>query len=170
MTSYANTLTKPAKNNVQDLDASACGEMIAPAKRIIGTWKMVSWTVEDLGTGQKSNAMGPNPDGYITCTPDGRVMVLVLRSDRARPVVLVPTTDEKLALYDSMFAYAGRFTIDDEKVVHHIDMSWNQAWTGSHQIRFHTFRDDVLTYVGAPARNPMTDRDCVHTVIFKRIG
>jgi hypothetical protein len=35
----------------------------------------------------------------------------------------VPTSEEKLALFDSMIAYAGRYTLDDEKVVHHIDVS-----------------------------------------------
>ena len=28
--------------------------------------------------------------------------------------------------------------------------------------------DDQIIFVGAPARNPMTGRDCVHTVIFRR--
>lgn len=138
--------------------------------KIVGNWEMISWTIEDLTTGNKSDALGPDPVGYITYTPDGRVMVLVLARDRHRPKALVPTQDEKLALYDSMFAYAGTFTVDHEKVVHHIDMSWNQSWTGTHQTRFYELRDDTLIYVGAPARNPMNDRDCVHSVIFRRVG
>jgi hypothetical protein len=129
---------------------------------------MVSWTVEDLVTGAKQDALGPNPVGVITYSADGRVTVLVLKMDRRTPADLVPTSEEKIALYDSMFAYAGTFTMDDEKVIHHIDMSWNQAWTGTDQIRFYDLRDGVLTYIGAPAKNPMTGRDCVHTVIFHR--
>jgi hypothetical protein len=103
-------------------------------------------------------------------TRDGRVMVLVLRRDRIKPAALVPTNEEKIALYDSMFAYAGTFTIDSDKVVHRIDMSWNEVWAGTSQIRFYELRDDILTYVSAPAKNPMTGRDCVHTVIFRRVG
>jgi Lipocalin-like domain len=135
---------------------------------IIGTWKMVSWTVEDLATGAKQDALGPDPAGVITYSADGRVMVLVLKRDRRPPADLIPTSEEKIALYDSMFAYSGTFAVDDEKVIHHIDMSWNQAWTGTNQIRFYELRDGVLTYIGAPAKNPMTGRDCVHTVIFHR--
>jgi hypothetical protein len=135
---------------------------------IIGTWKMVSWTVEDLATGAKQDALGSDPAGVITYSADGRVMVLVLKRDRRTPADLVPTSEEKIALYDSMFAYAGTFTIDHEKVIHHIDMSWNQAWTGTDQIRFYKLHNGVLTYIGAPAKNPMTGRDCVHTVIFHR--
>jgi hypothetical protein len=141
----------------------------AGQESLIGTWKMVSWIVEDLETGAKQDALGPDPFGMITYSADGRVMVLVLKRDRQTPADLVPTNEEKIALYDSMFAYAGTFTVDQEKVVHHIDMSWNQIWTGTHQIRFCDLRDGVLTYVGAPAKNPMTGRDCVHTVIFHRL-
>ena len=107
------------------------------ASRLHGTWKMLSWTTEDLVTGQIADALGANPLGYITYAPDGRVMVLVLRGDRKKSAALVPTNEEKIALYDSMFAYSGTYTVDHEKVVHHIDMSWNHAWTGTSQIRFH---------------------------------
>lgn len=139
------------------------------AGRLHGTWKMLSWATEDLVTGETTDALGADPEGYISYAPDGRVMVLVLRGDRKKPAALVPTEDEKIGLYDSMFAYAGTYTVDHEKVMHHIDMSWNQSWTGTTQIRFHTIRGDELTYVGAPARNPMTGHDCIHTVRFRRV-
>lgn len=138
--------------------------------KLFGSWKMQSWTVEDLATGEKTPALGEHPAGYITYTPDGRVMVLVLRSGRRKPAGLVPSDAEKVALYDSMFAYAGTYSVDGGKVLHHIDMSWNEAWSGTTQIRFLSLQGDRLTYVSAPARNPMNDRDCVHTVVFTRAG
>lgn len=139
-----------------------------PGKQILGTWKMVSWTIEDLLSGEKGLAFGERPAGYITYSPEGRVMVLVVRGDRKKPAGLVPTDVEKIALYDSMFAYAGTYSVDREKVVNHIDISWNEAWTGTAQIRFLKLQADELTYISAPARNPMNGRDCVHTVIFRR--
>lgn len=140
----------------------------AMTERILGNWKMVSWQVEDLANGETSDALGPDPQGYITYTRDGRVIVLVLKAGRPRPAALVPTDAEKLALYDTMFAYAGTYLVDAEKVVHHIDMSWNQSWTGTSQIRFLRLEGDRLAYRSAPARNPMTGRDCVHKVVFER--
>lgn len=146
----------------------ATGQDDALVERILGNWKMMSWQVEDLATGETRDALGPDPHGYITYTRDGRVIVLVLKASRAKPAALVPTDEEKLALYDSMFAYAGTYTVDAEKVVHHIDMSWNQSWTGTSQIRFLRLEGDRLAYLGAPARNPMNGRDCVHKVVFER--
>jgi hypothetical protein len=141
-----------------------------PREKILGSWRMVSWTVEDLSTGKTTPALGENPAGYITYSSDGRVMVLVLRGDRRKPAELIPTDEEKVALYDGMFAYAGTYSVDDEKVLHHIDMSWNEAWTGTTQVRFLKLQGDTLTYTSAPARNPINGRDCVHKVIFRRGG
>jgi hypothetical protein len=139
-------------------------------QRLLGTWKMVSWSVEDLLAEERREPLGPEPCGYIAYTPDGRVTVLVVASQRARPAGLIPTNEEKIALYDSMFAYAGTFTFDGTKVVHHIDASWNETWRGTHQVRFCELQGRRLTYVSAPARSPMTGRDCVHTVVFERVG
>jgi len=140
------------------------------AEHLLGTWRMRSWTIEDLVSGERSNALGPDPNGYLAYSRDGRVMVLVAANERARPVELVPTKEEKIALYDSMFAYAGTFSFDGEKVIHHIDLSWNEAWRDTSQVRFCELHGDTLTYVSAPARNPMNGRDCVHTVVFERLG
>jgi hypothetical protein len=125
----------------------ATGQDEALAARILGNWKMVSWQVEDLASGDPPDALGPNPRGYITYTRDRRVIVLVLKARRPTPAALVPTTAEKLELYDSMFAYAGTYVVEAEKVVHHIDMSWNESWTGTAQIRFFRLDGDTLTYV-----------------------
>lgn len=137
---------------------------------LLGTWKMRSWTVEDLVAEERRDALGPDPCGYITYTRDGRVAVLAVARERIRPAELVPTNEEKIALYDTMFAYAGTFAFDGVKVIHYIDVSWNEAWSGTSQVRFCELRGDMLTYVSAPARNPMTGRDCVHTVVFARLG
>jgi hypothetical protein len=54
------------------------------ATALLGTWKMVSWTREVVATGETSDAMGPNPIGYIAYHADGRMMALVLKRDRPR--------------------------------------------------------------------------------------
>ena len=79
------------------------------ASEILGSWKMTLWTYEVLETGEVKDALGKNPRGYINYSPDGRMMVLVLREDRAASKALVPTAEEKVALYDTMFAYAGTY-------------------------------------------------------------
>ncbi len=64
---------------------------------------MISWSYTILETGEKRDALGQNPRGWIVYSPE-RVMVLVLRNDRRKPAELLPSDDEKIALYDTMFA------------------------------------------------------------------
>lgn len=139
------------------------------ARRMVGSWKMISWTYEVLETGEVHDAFGEDPKGYIHYLPDGRMMVLVLKADRPAPASLVPTAEERLALYDTMFAYAGTYTVERDRVIHHIDMSWNCAWEGTDQIRLLKIEGNRLIYTGVPAKNPMDGRDCVHRVRFEKV-
>jgi hypothetical protein len=63
---------------------------MADAKAVLGTWRMLSWYREFLDTGEKIDALGPDPGGYITYGADGRVMTLITGKDRKAPTGLVP--------------------------------------------------------------------------------
>ena len=137
--------------------------------RLLGTWRMISWTVEFLDTGEHAHALGKNPKGYINYASDGRMLVLVLKGDRPNPTSLVPTPEEKIALYDSMFAYSGTYSVQHDRVTHHLDMSWNKAWEGTNQIRLLHFDGDRLTFTTSPAKSPLDGRECTHTVRFEKV-
>jgi hypothetical protein len=115
---------------------------------LLGTWKLVSCVREVVATGERANVFGPDPVGYLACHADGRMMTLVVRSDRPAPRGPVPTDEEKLALFDGMLAYAGRYTLDDEKVVFYVEASWTQSWTGTDVVRFYELDGDTLSLRG----------------------
>ena len=46
---------------------------------------MISWSYKVVRTGETRDALGKHPHGWIVYTPE-RVMVLVLRKDRKRPL------------------------------------------------------------------------------------
>lgn len=139
------------------------------AKRLLGSWRMTSWICEIIATGERFDALGADPRGYVTYTPDSRVMVLVLNAKRPMPASLLPTPEEKIALYDTMFAYSGRYEVAPDHVVHHIDMSWNKVWEGTQQVRYLKLADDRLVYTSAPAKSPLDGRDCIHLVTFEKV-
>jgi len=66
--------------------------------------------------------------------------VMVVKENRKAPATDVPTDAERIELFGGLIAYTGSYTIDGDKVSHHIDTSWNQAWTGTTQVR--QFRAD----------------------------
>ena len=144
----------------------------APAKPlgrdlILGSWRMTSWVTTDVATGERQDALGQNPRGTVVYTPE-RVVFLVLKNNRARPEQLPPSNKEKIALYDTMFAYSGSYTLESDRVVHHVDLSWNEAWTGTDQVRSCKVDEHTLTYTSSPGRNPFDGREVVHEVTWER--
>ena len=136
---------------------------------LIGTWRMVAWTRENVGTGEISDAMGPNPIGYIAYHLDGRMMALVLQRNRPPLAGASPTDQEKIRLFDTMLAYSATYTLEGDKVVHHVDASWNPAWAGTDLIRPFTLDGDTLVISGAPSKDPTTGEEVLYRIEFTKI-
>jgi Lipocalin-like domain len=49
------------------------------AKELVGTWTLVSITLEQ--NGKKTDFYGSNPQGQVTYAPNGRVSLIIARSD-----------------------------------------------------------------------------------------
>jgi len=129
---------------------------------------MVAWKRRLVASGEESDALGPNPFGYINYAPDGRLMVFVLRSGRPRPASTPPTKEEKVALFDSMFAYVGTYVVEHDRVIHTLDGSWNELWTGTRQVRMLSFENGNLIYTTAETVDPMDGKLCTYKVTFER--
>src|SRR4051812_45956916 len=107
------------------------GQGGAMTERLIGTWTLVSAVREEIPSGAKSDTFGANPHGFITYGPDGRMMAIITRRDRAAPATGRPTSAEAETLFRSMLSYAGSYTFDSGAVTHDVDISWNESFTGS---------------------------------------
>jgi len=134
---------------------------------ILGSWRMTSWVTKDVATGERHDALGQKPRGTVVYTP-GRVVFLILKNNREKPEQLPPSDEEKIALFDTMFAYSGSYTVESDRVVHHVDLSWNEAWTGTDQVRFCKVDEHTLTYTSSPSKNPFDGREVVHEVTYER--
>lgn len=130
---------------------------------------MVSWTRRAVATGLVTNAMGPDPVGYLSYHPDGRVMAVVVSRERPALKGEVPTDAEKVALFDSMLAYAGTYTFENGRVVHHVDASWNPAWGVSDLIRPFSIDGNRLVISGAPGVDPKNGEEVVYELEFRKV-
>ena len=144
---------------------------VPDTERILGTWKLVSYVGEDVASGNKTDVMGPHPSGYIEYGRDGRMIVIIVGTDRRKPAGAVATPAEALALLTSLLAYAGTYTLDAaaHTVTHHIDASWDQTRTGESHVRSYRFEGDRLTLTTQPSRDPATGRTSVRTVVWERV-
>ena len=136
----------------------------------IGTWTLRATERKVLDTGESAPLWGAHPTGTLIYTADGRMSALVLAESRKAPAAAMPTEAEALSLFKSMVAYAGRYTIQSDRVVHHVEQSWNQAWTGTDVVRFYKLEGTRLTLTTAPAPNPRDGRMSVSTLVWERVS
>jgi hypothetical protein len=130
---------------------------------------MVSWTRKAVVSGVITDAMGVDPVGYLSYQPDGRMMAVVVNRQRPVPHGASPTDAEKLALFDTMLAYAGTYTFENGRVVHHVDASWNPAWGVTDLIRPFSIDGDKLIISGAPGVDPATGEDVIYRIEFRKV-
>ncbi len=143
--------------------------MNAEPNPLIGTWKLVSVTREAIPSGENTDLMGPNPVGYLTYAPDGRMMVIMVRSDRKAPRDSVATEAEGAALFKGMVAYGGRYSVQGDRVVHEVDISWNEAWTNTKQTRLVKLEGDRLLLTTPPSEDPVDGVHSTRTVAWEKV-
>jgi hypothetical protein len=96
----------------------------------------VSFTQQVVGTGESADLFGKAPHGFINYGRDGRMFAIIARENRPKPTDLAKMTDQERAeLFRTVIAYAGTFKLDGSRVVHNVDISWNENWTGTAQVR-----------------------------------
>lgn len=136
---------------------------------ILGTWRMLSWTRETVATGDVTDALGPDPVGYIAYHADGRMTALVFNKDRPSPSDAVLTDAEKVGLFDTMVAYTATYTVEGGSVVHHVDAAWNPTSIGSDLVRPFKLDGRKLTISGAPSKDHITGEDVVYRIVFEKV-
>ncbi len=137
-------------------------------EHLIGSWRLVGHMQELVATGERQYPRGPNPRGLLTYTSDGRFHVCNVPGDRIRPQGVSPTDEEALALFKGLTAYAGRYTAHDDRVIHHVEVSWNETWTGTDQERRYTLDGDRLTIVNGPILSPWDGSHIIATMSWER--
>lgn len=141
---------------------------MASAEDLVGTWRMISWTRRSVATGEVTDAMGPDPVGYISYHADGRMMATVFRRDRPRGNGAAWSGEEKAELFDSMLAYIARYTLEADRVVHHVERAWNPNWEVDLSRPF-TLDGRRLTISGAPGTDPATGEEVVYRMDFAKV-
>ena len=139
------------------------------ADSLVGTWRLVSFSRTVLDTGETSDIFGKSPSGYISYDADGHMQVLLVKEGRTRPTDLAKLTDpERAELFKGMVAYAGTYAFDGTTVTHHIEVSWNQAWTGTDQKRDVKLEGDRITLTTHPAPSSSDGKMSVSRLVFER--
>jgi len=138
-------------------------------QHLIGTWKLITAAREEISSGTKTEFLGPSPVGYINYGADGRMLVLTVASGRRKPAGPKATSAEVEALFRSMTSYGGTYTIDGNEITHHVDVSWNQSWTGTDQKRVARFEGNRVYLSTPPSVDPITGTMSVLTMTWEKL-
>lgn len=112
---------------------------------LLGSWRLVTWESIAEDDGEVSRPMGETPEGLLSYTAEGRMLVLIGRSDRPRSSdddFFGGSTAERAAAAESFVAYGGRFEVAGDDVLHHVELSLFPNWVGSTQRRTMVFGAD----------------------------
>jgi hypothetical protein len=140
-----------------------------PLETLYGTWKLISQERSDIESNETFAV--DTGAGYITYGRDGRMMVIILKAARPMPESVAEISDQqRIDLFSTMVAYGGTFEFDGHSVKHHIDMSWNQLWTGTTQIRDVMRDGDHVVFRTRPAPNALDGRPSVMTHVWEKVA
>ncbi len=143
----------------------------ADREQLRGTWKLVKEQRKILETGETIDLdSGSIARGYITYSSNGRMLVLIVRGMRPKPTSAEAMTEQQRAdLFRTMVAYGGTYEFDGRTVKHHVDISWNEIWTGTTQVREVQKQGDKLIFTGQAAPYSGDGRMSVVTLVWEKI-
>ncbi len=149
--------------------------LAAPAQgkefSVVGAWTLVSYVRQESG-GASSKPWGEKPVGYLMYLPDGHMSAVLTAEGRASAGANDTEGQARRArrarLYTTVTAYAGTYTVEGDKVVHHVEVSWNHDWVGSDQPRWASIEGDRLIIRTQPLTSLTDGKEHVYVAEWKR--
>lgn len=140
----------------------------ADAFDITGTYRLVGDERKVVATGEV--VRNERPQGYITYDRSGRMMVLIIRTPRPRPENLdaIPL-QQQADLFRTAGAYSGTYRFDGSTIEHRIDLSLNETWTGTTQVRSVKREGNRLVYTTPPFPFTTDGKMSVATLTWERM-
>src|SRR6516165_8913592 len=135
----------------------------------VGAWRVVSYAAKDVRTGQLTHPFGEQVTGMAIYSASGHMSILVTGRDRvASTGTGAQRSEERSRLFDSMYAYTGRYSVKGDKVTIHVESSWQPDWVGTDRVRTLTLDHDVLTITTPPMQSPVDGQTYISITSFRR--
>jgi Lipocalin-like domain len=119
--------------------------------KLAGTWKLVSVSSTTPKGERSETPYGANPTGLLTYTTDGRVTALISYDGRKLLSSGGGTLEEQAEAFKTFFGYAGRYTLNGDKVTHVVEISSIQNYVDKDLVRSVKFEGHRIILVTPPA-------------------
>jgi hypothetical protein len=115
--------------------------------KLVGTWKLVSVSLSTEGGERNDTPFGTSPTGFLTYTREGRMSAMMSYGGR-KPLSVsdwsLAAAEEKAEAFSTFAAYGGRYTLKEDRVIHHVEVSSLQNWVNTDLVRLIQFQDDRI--------------------------
>ncbi len=128
---------------------------------LVGQWRLLSFDLENQQSGHKAPGFGPNPKGRLVILPGAFIIVLLTAAGRAAP----KTDEDRSAAFKQTIAYSGPFEIEGDLIKVKVDVTWNEAWGNTVQVRTFKIIDSRLHLVSAWAPSPIDPNTIVRGIL-----
>jgi hypothetical protein len=134
--------------------------------KLVGTWKLVSASSTTSKGEPSSDPYGTSPTGLLTYTADGRVSVLISHGGR-RPLPPLAAMEQHAEAFNTFLAYAGKYAISGETVIHSVEVASIQNYVGKDLVRTVKFQDDRIILATPPT--PVKGKTVIIELIWQRL-
>ena len=114
--------------------------------RFHGAWELETVRITSADGEVTPDAYGTGARGMLSYQPSGHMMAMVTRDGRPpRERPRGDATDaEVIEAFNTLIAYAGRWSVDGDTVTHHVDVADWPSRVGTDQVRRFRFEDERL--------------------------
>ena len=134
--------------------ALSAGLLADANDKLVGTWKLVSATSTTPNGERNETPYGTGPAGFLTYFDNGRVTAIISYGGRKPLSVgggVLKVQEEQAEAFKTFLAYSGRYTLNGDKVTHHIEISSIQNYVDKDMVRTVKFEGDRVTLITPPA-------------------
>lgn len=120
--------------------------MTLSAAELVGTWSLTEW-VQVYDNGSEVFPLGADAIGWLTYSPEGLMSCVISAAGRDKFVTggqWDAAPEEQARAYGSFFAYAGRYRVHGNQVVHEVKACLFPNWVGADQARTAHIEHDRL--------------------------
>jgi len=114
--------------------------------RFLGSWKLASWRIS-AGEGQWRYPLGEDAEGLLVYAPDGYMFAALMAAGRPDFLGSDPlggSAFECLTAMRSYHTYCGRYRLEEDRVLHTVEMCLCPNLLGTVQVRYYRFDEDRL--------------------------
>ncbi len=113
----------------------------------VGIWRLVSYELR-RADGRVTYPLGKDAIGYIMYNEAGYMSVVIMAANRPKfssEVAQRGTDAEKVMAFDTYLSYCGKYEVEENKVIHHVEVSFYPNWVGVDLERACEFEGDKLS-------------------------